>query len=143
MITEVPQPFKSLLEQTMRERNVERSHGNKLTGDAASRLLTNSEHFANVLQSRTFMVRRSKKHVQIGGKYASTISTVLQALDAVAKDLNCATPLCQHELDKLEQNIGFIAHWLQTKYPDETVTPLMHMLFMHVPQFARDHGSVS
>jgi hypothetical protein len=51
-------------------------------------------------------------------------------------------PLCEHELDSLQELVTVFANHWRVHYPDDATTPLLHNLVIDVPRFARLHGKV-
>jgi len=145
-----PLLFTDALKAAMRKHNVRRSKmfGGKFCGDAAARLFANAEDIANVLKAQTFGdepmadSKEEKRTRAIGGQWHAAMACALQAMCCITGLIMRPTPLCEHELDSLQELVTVFANHWRVHYPEDATTPLLHNLVIDVPRFARLHGTV-
>jgi len=143
-------PFTDVLKAALRRHNVRRSKmfGGKFCGDAASRLFANAEDVAKVLQPQTFGdeptadSKEEQKGSTIGGRWHVVMGCALGAMSCITGLIMRPAPLCEHELNSLQELVTVFANHWRVHYPDDATTPLLHNLVIDVPRFARLHGTV-
>jgi len=144
-------PFTDVLKAALRRHNVRRSKmfGGKFCGDAASRLFANAEDVAKVLQPQTFGdeptadSKEEQKGSTIGGRWHVVMGCALGAMSCITGLIMRPAPLCEHELNSLQELVTVFANHWRVHYPDDATTPLLHNLVIDVPRFARLHGTVA
>jgi len=136
------------LKTLMRERRIYRTKhtGGLLKGECAMRLLGAAEHFAALLQPGVIIASttEAKRATTVfTDPDAHSISSLFTHLHSAALLGLRSTPLCDHELDSLGEDVHTLAAIWQARYPGERFTPKLHMLCIDIPQFARQHRTVT
>jgi hypothetical protein len=125
--------FTDALESLETKHSIRRhSRFGTLTGGSATAIVSHWHAFGGVIGDFTDGVHDDR----------FMIGMSLFGLNAIEQLMMRPTPLCSHELDTLQLHATALAQTWHEHLPNWTVTPLMHMLFIDVPRFARLHGSV-
>ena len=109
-----------------------------LTGDGARRFLANAGSFADAMLPRTF----GDRSIGASPEQRAGLVAIMAELNSIASMILRAAPLCDHTCDRLQRSTDHLAELWHDYFPGRDLTPKLHMLFVDVPRFARQHRMV-
>ena len=133
-------PFTQSLRAAIRAHGVLRSPPyDQLSGDGQRRFLSNADDFVAALQQRVI------GGVTIGDstEHRKALVELLTELHSIARLVLVARPLCDHDVDDLQARTDGLAIQWHRFFVGRALTPKLHMLFIDVPRFARQHRMVT
>jgi hypothetical protein len=128
-----------ILEQLLDAHDVRlcNQYGGTLTGDAAIRffsIIKPNEGQQITIDQLTLPDNEGQWFIQW--------STLMHLMSDINRLIQRPTPLCDHEIDKLCNLIGALAHQWNITYAGH-VFPKLHVLCIGLPRFVKQHKTVS
>ena len=96
----------------------------------------NIRNISNIFKPKRIDMKKGKKlfsshHLKV--KIRTLLGKFRQCYDLYS----VATPLCKHEVGLLALRCFSFGSWLPTNFPDENITPKVHVLIYHIPEKAK------
>jgi hypothetical protein len=137
-------PFIRLLDSTITSLHVKRQryHGGAFVGNDCIRLLKGANQLAAVLTPRQFTSSDGKQHTIGSNDQSSRVLGLLTRLRDLHQLYSAARPLCRHEVAALQRKAYEYGNWYPVNFPDQTITPKMHVMIYHMPELAQLYHTV-
>ncbi len=120
-----------------------RSRAHEITiGNDCIRLLNGANPLAAVLTPRQFTASDGKQHTIGSNEQTSRVLGLLTCLRDLHQLYSAARPLCRHEVVNLQTKAYEFGNWYPVKFPDQTITPKMHIMIYHMPELAQLYHAV-
>ena len=120
------------LQEILLEHNVRRSsaHGGRLTGDAATRLLS-----IPCDRIRAIPHSNNEEWIQSWCKLLSIRSNISHLIHR-------ATPLCDHEVTRVVERCTTLSWKWHEFFPEQRTFPKLHVMCIDLPRFVQQHRTV-
>ena len=157
-------PFTAALDDVISSIGVHRQayHGGSFLGNDCLKLLRNASKIADVLRPRTLSIkptstqrprRRASSHLshsppqEIKKVFSSYQSpqrayTLLHKTKQIFDLAYAARPLCKHEQVVFMMRACSFGCWFPRAYPNETITPKMHITIFEMTKLLQRYGTI-
>ena len=157
-------PFTAALDDVISSIGVHRQayHGGSFLGNDCLKLLRNASKIADVLRPRTLSIkptstqrprRRASSHLshsppqeikKVFSSYQSSqrAYTLLHKTKQIFDLAYAARPLCKHEQVVFMMRACSFGCWFPRAYPNETITPKMHITIFEMTKLLQRYGTI-
>ena len=113
-------------------------HSGSLVGNDVNKLTKpqNIRNISNIFKPKRIDMKKGKKLFS-SHRLKVKIITLLGKFRQCYDLYPVARPLCKHEVGLLALRCSSFESWLPTNFPDESITPKMHVLTYHIPEKAK------